>query len=262
MNAFFSGTDDRNEVDRQSYGVYGKLNRDIPEFVFRFVSNGQQIEYDPSHIFTKPVASNQDMVELNIDGEIYEVEKQEDRSAFNGPWPRVEYPDEWMEQHHVSRYQYNKGEFSTSGSNTGSKTGTGKQQGNFPSNAPQGGNIQNQLPFDDFDDDEYYGYYGQHAYDPYAIETGEPQGYTEGWGGSQYYGTAFSQQSIEEAIPTFTKDPAERPYVSVLNPYTYSLGNQEAIREYKAVLDMLEMSGELENLAYYMVPMSLFDDEV
>lgn len=245
MGAFFSGTDDKNEVDRQFYGVYGRLDKDMPEFVFRYVSNGQQINYDPSEVFTKPVARNRQMIELDIDGETYEVNQEDDTSQFKGPWPRVEYPAEWMDQHTVARYSYNKGEF-----------GTGQSSSKFPSNAPNRGNINDQLPIDDF-----WGNWGGDHYDAYDYyPPSGPQGFDEVGTSQGAQGSVFSQQSLALAMPTFTDVPRDRPYVSILDPYNATKGNEEAIEVYNDIIGTLESSGTLEELAYKMEPVQLINE--
>lgn len=109
MGAFWSGTDNANENMTQFYGVYGKITSTEPEFLFRFVSGEHKINYSFWSLFEKPRAVTRTETIIEIPGQEPASSVQEQELDYKGPWPMVQYPEDWMEQHTkswaVSRYQ-------------------------------------------------------------------------------------------------------------------------------------------------------------
>lgn len=107
MGAFFSGTDDANENMNQFYAVYGQITKAEPAFIFRFCSGQHKVVYDPSVLFDFPrvkistTTTREFVVNEGAEVEGFEpvVETEEKYEAYNGPWPDVDYPDDWMGQH-------------------------------------------------------------------------------------------------------------------------------------------------------------------
>jgi hypothetical protein len=94
MKAYFSGTDDANENFYQFYAVYGEVDKDQPMFAFRFCSGKHKVEISPWHLFEAPAF--QVAAKLIVDGVEYECAAP---TAYNGPWPKIDYPTDWMAQH-------------------------------------------------------------------------------------------------------------------------------------------------------------------
>lgn len=94
MDAYFSPTDDANENFYQFYAVYGKINTQNPMFAFRFCSGKHKVQISPWELFEKPVLRV--AAQLEIEGKVYDIESPQ---AYNGPWPKVDYPEDWMAQH-------------------------------------------------------------------------------------------------------------------------------------------------------------------
>lgn len=99
MDAYFSPTDDANENANQFYGVFGKITDAQPKFAFRFCSGKHKVNYDPWVLFEAPVVKSITQV---IMGDI--VVDMEQKAAFAGPWPMLQYPDDWMGQHTKKTY--------------------------------------------------------------------------------------------------------------------------------------------------------------
>lgn len=114
MGAFWSSTDNANENMTQFYGVYGKIKTDEPAFLFRFVSGNHKIDIDPSILFDYPTVKT--TVEMKtttttefvgaegLDIEFETKTEEEDHSdvfedVYTGPWPDVQYPEDWFAQH-------------------------------------------------------------------------------------------------------------------------------------------------------------------
>ena len=116
MNAFFSGTDDANENMSQFYAVYGKVADANPAFVFRYCSGQHKVVYDPSILFDFPQVKTtvrttfefEGTTDMGVPGFEPIVQEEETYSAYTGPWPDVDYPDDWMGQHTKSGYAYNR----------------------------------------------------------------------------------------------------------------------------------------------------------
>jgi hypothetical protein len=109
MGAFWSGTDDANENMNQFYGVYGTITAAKPAFLFRYVHGDDKTNIDMSELFEKP--SVKTVSHVTIGDKVLEIESQGD---YDGPWPALQYPEDWMTQHSVSyavspSYPYGKG---------------------------------------------------------------------------------------------------------------------------------------------------------
>jgi PRTRC genetic system protein A len=87
MGAFFSGTDDSSEKANRLYGVFGKINQNVPEYKFRTCNNGTYISLDIFDIFEAPKMT------ISFGDFTQEVEMSEENLVF----PAVEYPSEWFE---------------------------------------------------------------------------------------------------------------------------------------------------------------------
>lgn len=74
MSAFFSGTDDANEQETRLYGVVGRVDKVTPDILLRSSMEG---------MFT--------MLPLDV---IFDIPAH--YSLDNLPFPKVDYPDEWM----------------------------------------------------------------------------------------------------------------------------------------------------------------------
>lgn len=86
MEAFFSGTDDASEQETRTYGVIGKLDREIPTYKFRISVEGNFKEIAINQIFEMP--------KVKIYSEDFETEgEMEPANLF---FPNVEYPKEWL----------------------------------------------------------------------------------------------------------------------------------------------------------------------
>lgn len=97
MGAFWSGTDDQNENMTQFYGVYGTIFQSTPAFLFRYVHGGDKTNISMWELFEKPVVNTISHVEIG--GKVIEVKGT---GEYNGPWPHVDYPEDWMGQHSKS----------------------------------------------------------------------------------------------------------------------------------------------------------------
>ncbi|BCO16268.1 hypothetical protein_gp215 [Bacillus phage vB_BceM_WH1] len=105
MGAFWSGTDDSNENYPQFYGVMGKVSSPQPEYRFRYALGKEKFDCELWELFEKPQVKMTETVIVNIPGVgEYKDEQEVKNLDFNGPWPMVEYPDDWMGQHSKSVY--------------------------------------------------------------------------------------------------------------------------------------------------------------
>ena len=86
MGAFFSGTDDSSEKANRLYGVFGKINQNVPEYKFRTCNNGTYISLGIFDIFEAPKMT------ISFGDFTQEVEMSEENLVF----PAVEYPSEWF----------------------------------------------------------------------------------------------------------------------------------------------------------------------
>ena len=134
MDAFFSGTDDANEKMNQFYHVWGRVDQDIPAYVLRYVVGNTRKMVKLSDLFDIPqvevkttvktdvhakVVGDMDLVlSQNLEGSTSDTEVTTDLVEYAGPWPQVEYPEDWMGKHQKSRpittarggaYSYAKG---------------------------------------------------------------------------------------------------------------------------------------------------------
>lgn len=102
MSAFWSGTDDTNENYPQFYGVMGKVSTK-PEYKFRYALGKEKFDCELWELFEKPQVTMKEVVTINIPGVAdYQDEQEVKDLEFTGPWPMVEYPDDWMGQHSKS----------------------------------------------------------------------------------------------------------------------------------------------------------------
>lgn len=134
MGAFFSGTDDANENMTQFYAVWGQVDKDIPAFTMRYVVGNTRVIVPMSYVFDIPqikqvkvtktttetltttdyIATEEASALLSEAKALDElvsapVEKEETVEAFGdfqGPWPQLDYPADWMGQHTADKFQY------------------------------------------------------------------------------------------------------------------------------------------------------------
>ena len=101
MGAFFSATDDANENATQFYGVWGKIKDKEPQFAFRYCSGDAKVECCPSILFDWPMVTERVTVEFTADVEGFDPQTyvEESKTIFKGPFPKIEYPADWMGQH-------------------------------------------------------------------------------------------------------------------------------------------------------------------
>ncbi|MEX3713488.1 hypothetical protein ABFV99_13885 [Cytobacillus horneckiae] len=163
MSAFFSSTDDANENATQFYGVWGKIKNQQPEFAFRYCSGDSKTKICPSVLFEWPEVTTTKTYEVTSDvpgfqrQQFTEVEKE----VYKGPFEKLEYPADWMEQH-TKAVVANKFK-STYPVNT-----------TYPSRylSNRDGSLEKMEQLDM----EYYGdYYDQALLDPFAWETQETE---------------------------------------------------------------------------------------
>lgn len=137
MNAFFSGTDDANENMTQFYAVWGQVDKDIPAFTMRYVVGDTRVIVPMSYVFDVPqikqskttkvvtetvvvndYIATEESSELLAEARAMDetvsapVEKEETVEAFGdfqGPWPQLAYPADWMGQHTAEKFQYATG---------------------------------------------------------------------------------------------------------------------------------------------------------
>ena len=170
MDAYFSGTDNANENMTQFYGVWGKIKDEKPKFAFRWVCGDKKIDIDPSILFDIPQVEITTTVvtKFPVEGMEDIVEEVVQHKAHNGPWQRVEAPEDWMGQHRKSYGGY-AGSYSY-----GAK---GKTGGATPSKGQAYG----------------AGYGGYDGYDGYG-----GYGY-DGYGGAGSYGTRGAQTNAKHS---------------------------------------------------------------
>ncbi|MEK1828782.1 Mov34/MPN/PAD-1 family protein [Priestia megaterium] len=101
MNAFFSGTDDANENATQFYGVWGRIKNEQPAFAFRYVSGEAKNEICPSVLFDWPkeLVKTTVSIRTNLEGVEEKTFEEKEMGLYHGPFPKIDYPAEWMEQH-------------------------------------------------------------------------------------------------------------------------------------------------------------------
>ncbi|AFQ30310.1 hypothetical protein P4493_10480 [Bacillus thuringiensis] len=105
MNAYFSGTDDANENATQFYGVWGHITSQQPKFAFRYVSGEAKIEISPDVLFEWPMVTTTTTEVITFEDETLEplTSINQEHHMFKGPFKKLEYPTEWMEQHTAKR---------------------------------------------------------------------------------------------------------------------------------------------------------------
>jgi hypothetical protein len=103
MGAFWSGTDDANENMTQLYGVYGTITSPSPAFLFRYVHGADKTNISMWELFEKP--TTRVAVQVELGDKIIDVDASKTSTyEYNGPWPMVDYPDDWMGQHTANTY--------------------------------------------------------------------------------------------------------------------------------------------------------------
>jgi len=210
MSAFWSGTDDANENMNQFYGVYGKIFDEQPQFLFRFCSGDFKINYDPSVLFDFPTVkvTTQVTKEFSIEGMEPVTETKVEEQLFKGPWPMVEYPEDWMEQHSRSYTYPAYGGYSGYGGGA-YRYGSGYSYGKGNTGA---GTTPTQASIWDYYDDYDYGYGGQTTAGTYSA--GEKK--TSGTG-------AKSQKKEEETMTLQYGDTEVDVFVEkIVNEWTLS----------------------------------------
>lgn len=101
MGAFWSSTDNANENATQFYGVYGEIFKPETAFLFRYVHGSDKTDIPASELFDMPKVITH--VDLG-NGQTVEIQNN---LEYKGPWPEVEYPEDWMGQH-TAAYSYYK----------------------------------------------------------------------------------------------------------------------------------------------------------
>lgn len=161
MGAFWSGTDNANENMTQFYGVYGTIFQQNPAFLFRYVHGDDKKDIQMWELFEKPVTRVQTQVELG-DGQVIDVSASSDYE-YKGPWPAVNYPDDWMGQHSKSvtvttSYANNYGGYGATGRG-GAYAGnyaSGSGYGSGGANTQHRSAYQGAGGYDPEDDPEYF----------------------------------------------------------------------------------------------------------
>lgn len=163
MSAFFSATDDSNENNTQFYGVWGRVDKDEPEFAFRYVVGDTKKEVDPSVLIDWPSVKREtntistetfhfkgdtELIDLNFSEEMIHVSEPEvvvEEQLVKGPFKKVDYPEDWFAQHSKrAPYKYK-----------GAKT-TKRGRSSYYSSGYSGGS-----GWDDYyGSEDYSGYYG------------------------------------------------------------------------------------------------------
>lgn len=112
MQAFFSSTDNANENANQFYGVYGTVDKDQPMFKFRYVNGKDKTEIPMNVLFEAPVVEHRTVTTTvfrgmdGIEGTAPVETTSVEEKLYEGPWPDVQYPDDWMGQHSKKSYSY------------------------------------------------------------------------------------------------------------------------------------------------------------
>lgn len=142
MGAFFSGTDDANENMTQFYGVWGKVLDEKPAFVLRYVVGNTRKQVPLSYLFDIPkvkatkttrtettvliegeILGDAELIAGTINGVEPQTTAKEEvthiEGDYQGPWPQLEYPDDWMAQHKKETYSYTPSYGGRSSSYTG-----------------------------------------------------------------------------------------------------------------------------------------------
>lgn len=137
MGAFWSPTDNANENATQFYGVWGKIQDKEPKFLFRYCAGDAKVNICPSVLFEWPKVYTKTTVEVFSDVPGFTAQQSENvkEDIFKGPFPKLEYPADWMSQHTAKRifpaigapnYRYGWG-----GKGKGKVTQDGYQQGSL-----------------------------------------------------------------------------------------------------------------------------------
>lgn len=164
MGAFWSSTDNANENMTQFYGVYGQIKSREPQFLFRYVSGEHKINISMWDLFEKPRFVKRTETLIDIPGHEPVSTMAEEEVDYKGPWPKVEYPEDWMPKHSKSYVSttYQNGQYNQYGYQRGpTQASTGR--GATPSN---GGNdpykewpagSDSRLNWDEYEDGQYGG---------------------------------------------------------------------------------------------------------
>lgn len=191
MGAFWSGTDDANENMTQFYGVWGNIDKDQPNFLFRWVCGDKKINIEPSILFdipqieTKTITNVKTITTIPGQEPIVEEETEEEvvSESFKGPWERVEAPEDWMGQHSKSWTSYG-------GYKGGAYTKTG---GATPSEggASRYGAYQ-------WGDDRYQEGYGYDGYSGYGHNGYGAYGSAGGYQDKKYLGASHEEEKVKK----------------------------------------------------------------
>lgn len=234
MNAFFSSTDDANENMNQFYAVYGKIKDEKPAFVFRFCSGKHKVQCSPSVLFDFPqvkttVITRKDFVGVEDLGIAIEETTEEEvkYEEYMGPWPKVEYPEDWMEQHTKNHYTYAKNYYGGYGGGYGGYSGYNaygyNSQGAWGGAVPTGADTYKEEA-DNLNYDDYYdGYYGGSYYGSYYAKKKEKEGEVE-------TETAIVQYQAEKIVNSMTHKQIKQ-LIFELSEYGYDYLIAEALEE-------------------------------
>lgn len=108
MDAFWSGTDNRNQQDAQYYGVYGKITSN-DNFLMKYVVNGELTNIPVTEVFEFPMIITTETVKgvegynvCKTDAELQTVER-----PYDGSFERLnEFPEKWLTDCHSTRVSY------------------------------------------------------------------------------------------------------------------------------------------------------------
>jgi hypothetical protein len=248
MGAFFSGTDDANENMNQFYAVYGTITKENPAFIFRYCSGPHKVVYDPSVLFDFPQVriTTETRAEFigsegaEIEGFAPVTQEKVVHEKYEGPWPDVDYPADWMEQHsksHVAPIRsYSSGAYAAGG------YGAAKQD--YKSGAPHGTNRNDQY-YDDIEGYAYGGYPlygGGNWYDDqgtlplagrtHGSEAPLKKNEQEDEESSYETGTSYVEIQAQEIISNMTRDQIKQ-LIQEMSDYGYDHLIGEALAESK-----------------------------
>lgn len=109
MDAFFSSTDDANENATQFYFVWGRINKEIPKFAFRYCSGAEKAEEYPNILFEWPmVRTTTTSIVDGLEVPHGHLPLGVDISLYQGHIPDVDFPREWLPQHQKKPYLYSQ----------------------------------------------------------------------------------------------------------------------------------------------------------
>lgn len=205
MGAFFSGTDDANENASQFYGVWGKIKDKEPQFAFRYCSGDAKVECCPSILFDWPMVTERTTVEVTADIEGFEPASyvKETKTLFKGPFPKIDYPSDWMGQHTkgyvtTTRSYYGNSPWGAN-KNKSSKSKVGKRSI---------GGASRWDGFDPWEEEHYQTYYQQASFFDYpGYEETADVGYEDVHG---IYQKGMEHARIQETMGYMEEDPFVR----------------------------------------------------